>query len=244
MSKLRNPQKNFRNPQKTRPSLSPRSPEILSKSLREPCFLRSRCGRGRKAFRTKTLSKNQVFSHSCGRPVGFTCTYGYSLPPGAKTKFGFSVKPNVTRDKIFKCILKQSEVRESTQRNFEILKFGLQMDLVWLRRRAVSLCFGGATAVFARKAYEPFRSASGGRRALVSFSTKFRGSGVRESIYIYILTNLSGFSRCLVKIWSYIQLFTRNPNLRSNNAKFQSQEGKLRKTKVKSNLSIFYFLNI
>ena len=110
----------------------------MSKSLREPFFLRSRCGRGRKAFRTKTLSKNKVFSHSCGRPVGFTCTYGYSLPPGAKTKFGFSVKPNVTRDKIFKCILKQPEVRESNWSKIRVFiipavpRFGLAEKASWL----------------------------------------------------------------------------------------------------------------
>ena len=28
-------------------------------------------------------------------------------------------------------------------------------------------------------------------------------------------------------IWSYLQFFTRNPNLRSKNAKFYSQEGKI-----------------
>ena len=50
-----------------------------------------------------------------------------------------------------------------------------------LQAARMSDCTPGFSTGFSfKKLSSPFRSASGGRRALVSFSTKFRGSGGRE----------------------------------------------------------------
>ena len=69
------------------------------------------------------------------------------------------------------------------------------MDLVWLRRRAGSLYYSSSTASFAKKVDEAFASVSEGRGALVNFLMKCLGSGVRESIYIYIYVSMRRLMR-------------------------------------------------
>ena len=61
------------------------------------------------------------------------------------------------------------------------------MDLVWLRELAFSLDFRRVTRVLVKKGDEGSASVSERRGHLVDFLTKFPGSQVRESIYIYIL---------------------------------------------------------
>ena len=64
------------------------------------------------------------------------------------------------------------------------------MDLVWLRELAFSLVYRRVTRVLVKKVDEAFTSVSEGRGLLVNFLTKFPGSRVRESIYIYMYIHI------------------------------------------------------